>query len=98
VLGLPISKVVARLDSLLFVLKSCTGETCVQPWQSLHPDGNVLTLRDALSAKFDDFYEVQQIKVEFNRCERGYIINAEGPQFEREGIAFRDGLPWHQWV
>ncbi len=48
-LGLPLSKVVARLDSLLFVLKSCQGQSCVHPWRALHPSGNVGSLREALS-------------------------------------------------
>ncbi|KAL3420736.1 arylsulfatase [Phlyctema vagabunda] len=98
VLGLPISKVVARLDSLLFVLKSCKSDTCVTPWRSLHPKGDVLTLNDALSIHYDSLYEVEQKKVIFNRCERGYIVDAEGPQFENEGVMFRGGLPWDNWV
>jgi len=50
----------------------------------------VKDLRGALSARFDDFYEVQQQKVEYSRCELGYILDAEGPQFETDGVVFRD--------
>ncbi|KAI1616951.1 arylsulfatase [Exophiala viscosa] len=97
-LGVPVQKIVARLDALLFVTKSCAKESCVRPWSSLHPYGNVSTLEDALSPLYDHFYEVEQRRVVFDRCENGYIIDAEGPQFERDGIMYRDGLPWDTWV
>ncbi|KAH7333145.1 arylsulfatase [Rhexocercosporidium sp. MPI-PUGE-AT-0058] len=96
--GLPMHKVVARLDSLLFVLKSCKGFTCQQPWKSLHPKGDVLTLEDALSARFDQFYEVEQQRVEYNFCSNGYLIDAEGAMWEDHGLTFRDGLMWYEWV
>ncbi|KAL1864312.1 hypothetical protein Daus18300_007735 [Diaporthe australafricana] len=96
-LGVPIHKVLNRLDSLLFVLKSCKGQTCVRPWQALHPQGNVQTLKDALSPRFDDFY-VSQKRVEYDHCELGYIISAEGPRFETDGHVYRRGVSWHEWV
>ncbi|KAL2264167.1 hypothetical protein VTK26DRAFT_1285 [Humicola hyalothermophila] len=107
-LGIPLPKVLARLDALLFVLKSCKGQTCVRPWQALHPgaDGDVHTLRDALRSEFDVFYEQQQKRVSFDRCEMGQIIDAEGPQFERDGVVYtkgaslikRHGVGWSEWV
>ncbi|KFY67158.1 hypothetical protein V496_01732 [Pseudogymnoascus sp. VKM F-4515 (FW-2607)] len=97
-LGYPVSKVVARLDTLLFVLKSCKGQVCVNPWETLHPEGDVHTLHDALSASFDNFYEIEQTRVSFTSCEPGYIISAEGPQFDHDGLIFRDGLSWDQWT
>ncbi|KAF2143973.1 uncharacterized protein K452DRAFT_306619 [Aplosporella prunicola CBS 121167] len=97
-LGLPVTKAIARLDSLLFVLKSCKSETCIRPWEALHPDGNVQNLHDALSPRFDKFYEVEQERVSFSRCELGYIIDAEGPQFEKDGLFFREGNRWSDWV
>jgi hypothetical protein len=98
ILGVPFTKVVSRLDSLLFVLKSCKGQTCVRPWQALHPAGNVLDLHDALSSRFDYFYETQQKKVSFTQCELGYILESEGPQFETDGLVYRHGLRWDEWV
>ncbi|KAF2704668.1 Arylsulphatase [Pleomassaria siparia CBS 279.74] len=97
-LGFPLTKVVARLDSLLFVLKSCKGRTCIQPWRALHPAANVENLHDALSPRYDHFYEVQQQRVEYSRCEAGYIVDAEGPQFERDGAVYRHGTRWSEWV
>ena len=52
-------------------------------------------LEDALLSSYDGFYETEQKKVEFSRCEHGYILDAEGPQ---EALVFRDGLPWSEWT
>jgi hypothetical protein len=98
ILDLPVTKVAARLDSLLFVLKSCKGERCAKPWQALHPAGDVSTLADALSSRFDVFYEEEQVRIKYNRCEYGYIIDAEGPQFEGDGLVYRDGIKWSEWT
>ena len=90
-LGRSLSQVIDRLDALLLVVKSCKGAECVQPWKALHPSGDVDSLRDALSLRFDAFYH-QQAKVSFDRCEPGYILDAEGPQFQR------DGFSWSDWA
>lgn len=92
--GHDISLVIHRLDALMMVLKSCTGTTCIEPWRTLHPAGDVISLSDALRAHLDAFYE-EQVKVAFNRCELGYIIDAEGPQ---AGYQYREGTSWHAWV
>lgn len=97
-LGFPVHKVFSRLDSLLLVTKSCKGSTCAHPWVALHPQGNVEKLWDALSPRFDLFYERQQVKVEFSRCEMGHLIDAEGPQFERDGLVYSGGFRWSDWV
>ncbi|KAJ5825997.1 arylsulfatase [Penicillium riverlandense] len=98
VASLPIGKVVARLDSLLLVMKSCTGSTCRRPWQVLHPEGDVHTLEDALNAQFDHFYEVEQQRVEYNYCWNGYLPEAEGPMWDTHGLVYRGGLRWDHWV
>ena len=95
ILDLPLSKVVPRLDALLLVLKSCKGSSCTRPWHVLHPEGNVVNLKDALGSAFDTFYEKEQSKVGFTRCEPGQIIDAEGPQ---HALVFRDGLRWSEWT
>ncbi|KAE8450080.1 hypothetical protein EG329_006861 [Mollisiaceae sp. DMI_Dod_QoI] len=79
-LGLPLSKVLPRLDALLMVTKSCKGKTCVDPWSVIHPAGNVKTLADALNPRFDVFYTTIAESVRFDRCELGYILESEGPQ------------------
>ncbi|KAG2164969.1 hypothetical protein VTO58DRAFT_107968 [Aureobasidium pullulans] len=98
VAGHPIERVVERLDALLMVQKSCTGEVCREPWRSLHPDGKVMTLEDAMASRYDKFYE-KQVKVEWDFCHNGYVPEAEGPMFEDRGVEFRDdGLMWPDWV
>jgi hypothetical protein len=93
-----VHKVAARLDSLLLVLKSCKGERCQNPWSALHPDGSVKSLQDAVAAEFDAFYEEEQVKIEYNRCEQGYILDAEGPQWETNGVQYRGKTHWSDWV
>ncbi|RWA07748.1 hypothetical protein EKO27_g7357 [Xylaria grammica] len=99
--GLPIAKVVSRLDALLFVLKSCKGLSCRQPWKQLHPAGEVNSLADALNSGFDDFYEMQNTRVRFEFCANGYLVDAEGPMWETQGPTvpyLRDGISWEEWV
>lgn len=96
--GAPLDKVVARLDSLLFVLKSCKAETCIYPWRALHPAGNVESLRDALSPRFDSFYEDQSRKIEFDRCEMGFLLDAEGPQFGPDTLLPVFDPQWNEWT
>lgn len=79
------------------MLKSCKGSTCSQPWRSLHPHGDVASLREALSPAFDVFYE-QQTRIAFDRCELGQIIDAEGPQFEEDGLVYWQGTSWSEWT
>lgn len=92
--GFEISKIINRLDSLLLVLKSCKGDTCIYPWKVLHSDGDVSSLRDALKETYDAFYQSQP-NVSFSRCEMGQILDAEGPQ---EALVYRHGLSWEVWT
>lgn len=98
-----ITSVASRLDALLLVLKSCKGDSCRYPWASLHPNGGVKSLGAAMKEKYDAFYEEEQAKVGFSRCELGYLIDAEGAQFETDGevyreLMLRDGAEWSEWV
>lgn len=97
--GVSLPKVVSRLDALLFVLKSCDGGTCQEPWKQLHPKGNVRSLQDALDPKYDKFYD-EQTAVDFSFCWNGYWPEAEGPMFEEAGKSLyeRDGLSWDAWT
>ncbi|KAI1127073.1 arylsulfatase-like protein [Nemania abortiva] len=97
-LGLPLKKVVKRLDSLLFVLKTCRAETCIHPWRALHPGGNVESLKDALSPRFDAFYETEAQSIKFDRCEAGYIPEAEGAQFKQSVFEAELDPNWHEWT
>ncbi|KAK2732333.1 hypothetical protein FQN57_002949 [Myotisia sp. PD_48] len=77
--GRPYQQIVNRLDTLLMILKSCKTNECIEPWRTLHPDGKVLTLLDALRSEYDTFY-AEQPRVSFTSCELGYFPAAEGPQ------------------
>ncbi|KAJ6437391.1 arylsulfatase [Purpureocillium lavendulum] len=78
-LGRPLEQVVARLDALLMVLKTCVGAQCTRPWRTLHPRGDVATLADAVRPAFDAFY-ARQPRVSFSACKMGYLTEFEGPQ------------------
>lgn len=54
-----------------------------------------MDLKDALKSRYNVFYEQEQSKVSFSRCEAGYIVDAEGPQ---AGLVYRLGLPWSTWT
>ncbi|KAL4901997.1 hypothetical protein BDW74DRAFT_66581 [Aspergillus multicolor] len=95
IFGHPLSQVISRLDSILLVLKSCKGATCIKPWDVLHPGGSVQNLKDALNPLYDAFY-TSQARVSFDHCEHGYIPEVEGPQ---DAIPFtRYGLNWDVWT
>ncbi|EED14631.1 arylsulfatase, putative [Talaromyces stipitatus ATCC 10500] len=92
--GFNLRKIIDRLDSLLLVLKSCKGDTCINPWNTLHSDGAVSSFKDALHEMYDAFYQ-HQPSVSFSRCELGQILDAEGPQ---EPLVYRHGLSWEVWT
>lgn len=77
------------------VLKSCKGRECAHPWETLHPAGNVQNLHDALHARFDEYYEERVERVRFERCEKGYLLDAEGPQVVK---GYKEGMAWSEWV
>ncbi|KAK5071156.1 hypothetical protein LTR64_007660 [Lithohypha guttulata] len=73
-----LDNVVARLDALLLVLKTCKEAQCTHPWNVLHSDGAVGNLLEALSDKHDELYTSQLPRVVFEHCEEAYIPQAEG--------------------
>ncbi|KAH8901385.1 Arylsulphatase [Thozetella sp. PMI_491] len=86
-----VKRLATRLDGLLFVLKSCAGETCRLPWKALFPGGAVSSLKEAMRPEFDDFFATQVPRVSFTECEPGFILESEGPQYA--GQAFL-ATPW----
>ena len=61
------------------VLKTCKDQICVQPWKSLHPDGKIQNLAQALNSKFDHFYR-DLPKMEFYSCPLAYLPEEETQQ------------------
>ncbi|ORX63469.1 alkaline phosphatase-like protein, partial [Linderina pennispora] len=60
-----------RLDALLNVLHDCKGDVCQRPWNTLHKDGKVKSLKDALKPKYDEHYKALP-KFRFLECKVYY--------------------------
>jgi len=92
----------ARLDTLLMLLKTCKGRECTNPWDVLHPSGDVTGLHGALNSEYDSFYEQEQERVKFTKCEKGYILESEGPRGVKrlsiEDVGVRGGTRWSDLV
>ncbi len=56
-----------RLDALLMVSKSCTQDSCRNPWSVLFPGGQVNNLGDAMKSTYDIFF-ANQPKVSYTAC------------------------------
>lgn len=83
-----VAQLVARLDALLVVLKTCNSRTCTHPWETLHPSRDVTNLRQALDQRFDEFYAKQE-KLYWTQCEEAYIAESEGPDVVEQYM-------WHE--
>ena len=81
-----IPRLVDRLDALLMVLKTCKGRQCTHPWESLFPNEDVRSLLDTLDPSFDGFFEKRVEKVKFEKCEKGYIAESEGPVWDSSQV------------
>ncbi|KAK5165839.1 uncharacterized protein LTR77_008762 [Saxophila tyrrhenica] len=75
----PLPQLVARLDTLLLVLKGCKKEACRKPWDQIFPKDTVNNVEQAMDAKYDDFFR-KQPKVHYKSCKGGNVISNEGPQ------------------
>lgn len=99
--GFDIASLSARLDGLLLTLKSCKGSVCRKPWQTLFPNGKVVSLADAMDTKYDDFFFDKQDKVTFSECKLGYLTEYEGalePVIYDDGTQFVSRNNLQDWV
>ncbi|KAK6207218.1 hypothetical protein LQW54_007419 [Pestalotiopsis sp. IQ-011] len=99
--GADAAKLTARLDALLLTLKGCKGRVCTRPWETLHPQGDVADLTQALDPKYDQFYLEEQPKVSFSECLGGQLLEYEGPQtpLGYGGVESRELLKnWDLWT
>ena len=87
IFGFDIDNLVPRVDALLLTLKACEAEVCIRPWDTLHPTGNVRSLKDAMNSSYDEFYIEKQKKVTFTGCALGYLPWLEGAL---EPIPYKD--------
>lgn len=51
-----VSRLHARLNALLLVLKTCVGDSCRQPWSALFTNGSVRNLQEAMHSKYDEYF------------------------------------------
>jgi arylsulfatase len=73
-----VKKVRDRLDGLVQAVKKCDNGACVKPWSTLHTNGHVTTLADAMNTEFDDYYH-SLAKMQYDACHPYYNAAAEGP-------------------
>ena len=50
--------------------------------EALFPNGEVESLHEALNPAYDTFFETKVRLVDFERCEKGYIPESEGPVWD----------------
>ncbi|CAI0650882.1 unnamed protein product [Colletotrichum noveboracense] len=64
-----VQQLLTRLNAILMVTKSCTQETCRDPWAVLQPPNSsqITTLTEALSSDHDAFF-ASIPQVQFNEC------------------------------
>lgn len=79
------------------MLKTCTTSACTDPWGTLHPQGNVSSLTDALTPEYDDFYEKDQHSVSFSKCELGQILSVEGALSAKVYGGYQRQEDWAAW-
>lgn len=96
IFGHDLEHMVSRVDALLLTLKACEGQVCTRPWETLHPQGDVRSLKDALHEKYHDFYMHEQKRVTFSGCANGYLPWLEGaleptPYRDKHGRIARTG-------
>lgn len=71
---------VNRLNGLLLVTKTCEQDSCRDPWKTLHPDGSVHNLGEALAGQHDEYY-ASLPQVAFNSCLPSLVPSNEEPYF-----------------
>lgn len=52
----------------------------------LFPAGEVHSLEDAIEPMFDGFFETKVKRVEFEKCEKGYIPESEGSVWDKSQV------------
>ncbi|KAF9262348.1 alkaline phosphatase-like protein [Marasmius fiardii PR-910] len=83
-----ITRIASRLDGLLIVLKTCTGEVCRDPWRAFNvPD--VSSLSGALDARFDAYFDSLP-RFGYKDCRFGYFGEVNEFPVWSEELAYRD--------
>lgn len=74
------ARLTSRLNGLMLLLKTCIGDSCRAPWSILHPGEPVKSLADALSPRWDLYYNSLP-SVHFEACTKQYNLANEEPFF-----------------
>lgn len=73
-----IERIANRHNALMLVLKTCVGDECGSPWKYIFPNGEASSYQDALSPRFDKYFESLPL-MEYESCETGYHARNEKP-------------------
>ncbi|KAJ0362535.1 hypothetical protein COL154_006205 [Colletotrichum chrysophilum] len=97
-----VQQLLTRLNAILMVTKSCTQETCRDPWAVLQPPNSsqTTTLTEALSSDHDAFF-ASIPQVQFNECMQYQYIPNEGPFYPsgaEEGLSSKFRQPTDNFV
>lgn len=100
--GRSLDQILPRLDALIMVLKTCKDDVCTHPWRTLHPNGKVNDLEQALDKEFDRFYK-DQPKMWFSSCQKAYIAEEENqspvkPYTEGQGLLKQEFDYANHWM
>ncbi|KAH7324252.1 arylsulfatase [Stachybotrys elegans] len=96
-------RLIHRLNAILMVTKSCTGDSCRDPWSALQPPqarSRVNSLAAAMAYEYDDFYE-QMPKVHFGKCMLYQDEENEKPFYPpgaEKGLGKAHRKPTDNWV
>lgn len=73
-----IIRLLTRLNAILLVTKSCTEDSCRDPWMYLQPDSStsIASLKEAMDSTYDKFY-ASLPQVHFDAC-----LNYQKPSIE----------------
>ncbi|KAI9731684.1 MAG: hypothetical protein M1834_004473 [Cirrosporium novae-zelandiae] len=69
-----------RMNGILLVTKSCEQNSCRDPWATLHHNGTVHNLAQALDTKYDSFY-ASLPRVQIKECLSYQLPSNEAPYF-----------------
>ncbi|KAF9767010.1 hypothetical protein IL306_000486 [Fusarium sp. DS 682] len=81
-------RIMQRLNGLLLITKSCSQESCRDPWKILQKNsgGDFKTLQEALDSKYDAFFSSLP-SVGYQKCMNYQAVENEGPYYPPESIS-----------
>lgn len=68
----PAARIASRMDGLALFLKTCRGADCRFAWRALFPNGEVVSMKQALNTAYDQYFD-RLPKIQFTSCDLGYF-------------------------